>query len=291
MSDSSDNGAGAILPALGTGSLSFDRVANDYDRTRGYPPEVARTIAESIARHGTLDAGAEALEIGVGTGRIAIPLLRLGINIVGADISVRMTEILRAKYEAERKFHPYLPWGSLEITLADSSRLPYQDGRFDAVIAVHVLHLITDWRKALSEALRVVRPGGSLLLGQDMAHGSSIGHPFQDEWLAIVGELGYVPKRLGASRFADILEEARARSLMNEEWDVVEWTGAQTAEEGFADIADRLWSLTWQTPEPIFSESIRRLELWARARFGDHWTRPEPVRFSFRLAQVTQEKK
>lgn len=275
--------------ALGAGSLSFDRVAGLYDRTRGYPPAVSAAIAESIMLRGPLSPGAHALEIGIGTGRIALPLLRHGLNVTGVDISTRMTSVLRANYDAERVAHPEAPWGALAITHADGVHLPFPDASFDAVLAVHVFHLITQWREALHGAVRVLRPSAPLLLGQDMHHGAPISHPMQDEWIEITRALGYEPRRLGAAHFADILGEVREMGLMVEEWTIAEWTAPFTAANAFADIAEKSWSLTWQVPEPIFTESVKRLEVWARERFGASWTVPVPVNLSFRLARVVRQ--
>jgi ubiquinone/menaquinone biosynthesis C-methylase UbiE len=274
--------------SLSAGSLSFDRVARDYDRTRGYPDEVSAAIAKGMIEHGPLPPGTTALEIGIGTGRIALPLLERGVNVTGVDISARMTDILRAKYGAQRASQPARDWGALVLRLANSAHLPFADASFDAAIAVHVLHLISDWRAALRETLRTLRPGAPLLLGQDMSHGSPIAHPMQEEWARIITNLGYEPKRLGAARFTDILSEARAMGQHIEEWTLAEWSAPRTPAEGFADIADRLWSLTWQAPEPYFSESVRQLEQWARGRYGARWDQPEPVDFSFRLARMTR---
>lgn len=273
--------------SLGAGSHSFDRVAGEYDRTRGYPDAVSAAIAQGMIEHGPLPAGTNALEIGVGTGRIALPLLARGVNITGVDISERMTALLRAKYDAARAAQPEHAWGALDLHLANSAHLPFGDARFDAAIAVHVLHLISDWRAALRETLRTLRPGAPLLLGQDMSHGSPVAHPLQDEWTRIITRLGYEPKRIGAARFTDILDEARELGLTIEEWTIAEWSAPRSPAEGFADIAERLWSLTWQAPEPYFSESTRQLEQWARGRYGARWDQPEQVDFSFRLARVT----
>jgi ubiquinone/menaquinone biosynthesis C-methylase UbiE len=288
MTRSDDGVMGGGQSPLGAGSLSFDRVAGLYDGTRGYPSGVSDAIADGMMRHGPLTPGGVALEIGVGTGRIALPLLARGVNITGVDISDRMTERLRAKYDAEREARLDLPWGRLVTTLADSVRLPFEDASFDAVIAVHVLHLISEWRKALDEALRTLRPGAPLLLGQDMSHGSPNSHPLQDEWVNIVRSLGFEPKRLGAPAFADILAEMRGRGLVVEEWTIAKWKATHTAAESFAYIAKQIWSLTWQVPEDIFAESVRRLEVWARARYGAHWAEPVETAYSFRLARVSR---
>jgi SAM-dependent methyltransferase len=48
---------------------------------------------------------------------------------------------------------------------ADATRLPLADKVFGCALAVHVLHLIPDWRAAVDEAMRVLRPGGVLVAG------------------------------------------------------------------------------------------------------------------------------
>lgn len=270
-----------------SGSLSFDPVAHIYDDTRGYPPGVSAAIADAMARYASLTSGAEVLEIGIGTGRIALPLLERGINVTGIDISERMIERLRAKYDAERAARPDAPLGRLTVRQGDMTTLPFASGAFDAVVAVHVLHLVTHWRQAFDEALRALRPGAPLLLGQDVTHGSRVAHPLQDEWVEIMRDLGAEPHRLGAASFNEILAEARGRGLRVEEWLVADWTTTQTPADGFSDIASRSWSLTWLVPDDLFAESVRRLEVWARERFGAQWETPVETACSFKLARVT----
>lgn len=271
------------------GSLSFDPVAHVYDDTRGYPPGVAGAIADAMMLHGPLAPGAQTLELGIGTGRIALPLLERGVNVTGLDISERMIARLRAKVADERAARPDAPWGRLEVSLGDITALPFATGAFDAIIAVHVLHLVPHWRQALDEALRALRRGAPLLLGQDVAHGSTVTHSLQDEWVEIMRTLGIEPRRVGAASFKDILSEARGRGLRVEEWLVTDWKATHTPAEGFRSIADRTWSLTWLVPGDAFAESVRRLEVWARERFGDHWETPIETNYAFKLARVTAQ--
>lgn len=273
----------------GSGSLSFDQVAHVYDDTRGYPPGVVGAIAEAMMRYGPLAPGTQTLELGIGTGRIALPLLERGVSVTGRDISERMTERLREKYAHERAARPDAPWGRLDISLGDITALPFADGAFDAVIAVHVLHLVPQWRQAFGEALRMLQPGAPLLLGQDVAHGSTVSHPLQDEWVEIMRGLGAEPRRVGAASFKDILAEASGRGLRVEEWLVADWKATHTPAEGFRSIADRTWSLTWLVPDDAFAESVRRLEVWAHERFGAHWETPIETDYSFKLARVTAQ--
>src|SRR5260370_35583017 len=78
-------------------SLSFDRVAQTYDATRGYPPGVDQQIAKAIVDTVNAKPGTTFMEVGVGTGRIAFPLASLGHIYTGEDISAKMVKLLTAK--------------------------------------------------------------------------------------------------------------------------------------------------------------------------------------------------
>lgn len=121
--------------------LSFDRVATIYDDSRGLRPRpMARLLAvlvDELQRK-------RVLEVGVGTGRYAVPLQKSGIRVVGVDVSRRMVELGLAK-------------GLRDVVFADGARLPFAAGSFDVATTNHVLHLIPDWRDALREIARVTR--------------------------------------------------------------------------------------------------------------------------------------
>ncbi len=77
-------------------SLSFDRAAEFYDKTRDFPEPVATLGIQAI-----IDAaGSEAriLDAGTGTGRVSVPLLKRGANLFGVDISTKMMSQYRGKY-------------------------------------------------------------------------------------------------------------------------------------------------------------------------------------------------
>ena len=126
-------------------SRSFDRAAHIYDQTR--------LLNESIAKYGIpaimdiLGANARLLEVGAGTGRISIPLLERGADLIGCDLSSQML----ARFQ--EKFAP------APIVQADAVFLPFASNQFEAVMTVHVLHLIPVWREALHEFKRVLEPG------------------------------------------------------------------------------------------------------------------------------------
>lgn len=131
-------------------SISFDRAADYYDRTRSLSDEAMRAMVALLV--GELEGRSRCLEIGVGTGRIALPLVEAGIPVTGIDLSERMLAVLRDK-EA-----------GVPAVTADATRLPFGADVFGGAIACHVLHLIPDWRRAVEELVRVVAPGGRILV-------------------------------------------------------------------------------------------------------------------------------
>jgi ubiquinone/menaquinone biosynthesis C-methylase UbiE len=134
-------------------SISFDRAATYYDETRGFPPEVGKQVGEFIAQTANLTQKSRILEVGVGTGRIAIPLSVIVGTVVGVDLSRAMMNRIRPKPGGE----------NVHTFQADITRLPFASQSFDAILAAHVFHLIPDWQNAMSEVARVLRPGGVLL--------------------------------------------------------------------------------------------------------------------------------
>lgn len=123
-------------------SSFFDDIADIYDETRGLPYDTMNQVIEVLVNH--LKDRNQVLEIGVGTGRFAKPLQKQGIDVVGIDISEIMLD------KAIKK-----DLGNLMI--GDCCTLPFKDSSIDTVISVHVLHLLPDWDRALSEINRVTK--------------------------------------------------------------------------------------------------------------------------------------
>jgi SAM-dependent methyltransferase len=127
------------------------RAAYAYDRLRAYPPEVAGRIATAIG-HAVAARGEEPvlLELGVGTGRIALPLIARGYRYLALDCDPAMLEVFQKKAAGVMR--------KVRLLLADAREIPLPDESVHGVIAVHLWHLLPDWPKALAEALRVLKP-------------------------------------------------------------------------------------------------------------------------------------
>lgn len=128
--------------------LPFDRVATIYDATRGLPPKLNARLLHLLVEQ---LRGKRVLEIGVGTGRFAVPLQKSGIRVVGIDISHDMVALGRAK-------------GLRDVVFADGARLPFASGSFDVTMANHVLHLLPDWKDVLLDVAGVTRESFSTII-------------------------------------------------------------------------------------------------------------------------------
>ena len=135
---------------------SFDRVAHCYDDTRGMPPEASRAVGDAIAAMARkVSPSPRLLEVGVGTGRIAVPLAEAGVRVTGIDISTKMLAVLREKRR------------DVDVLLAEASHPPLREVAFDAALFVHILHLVPDAEATLRATARLVHPGGVILFGFD----------------------------------------------------------------------------------------------------------------------------
>ena len=129
-------------------SVVFDRIADDYDETRGGESR-ARAVAVQLTER--LPRRRPILEVGVGTGIVARAVSDHGFEVVGVDLSMPML----------RKAHERL---GARVANADALRLPIASGSVPAAYAVWVLHLVADVQTALAEIARVLVPGGTLLV-------------------------------------------------------------------------------------------------------------------------------
>jgi ubiquinone/menaquinone biosynthesis C-methylase UbiE len=247
-------------------SINFDRAASYYDATRGYSAEVGAEIARAIARAAHAPAHSRILEIGVGTGRIALPLARQGHDLTGVDISLAMMDQLRTKLaDLAVAGEPV----RLALVEADMESLPFADGSFDVVVAAHVFHLVEHPLTAAREALRVLRPHGSLLICGDIFAGREPA-TVSEKWREVVqNEHGSIP---GSAEAADrIISELQSAdpTLAVEDSRPVTWRFATSAAEELESIRLKLWSNTWMLPDAVFDRCFEELNQWCARTFRD----------------------
>jgi len=133
-----------------------------YDAIAGIYDEWSRQVTEDIAFYveAAATAGGPVVELGVGTGRIALPTAQAGVAVIGVDSSAAMLEVCRRRAEAAGVAE------LLDLRLGDYRRPPLEE-RVDLVTCPFraYLHLHTDEERiaALRAAYALLRPGGRLV--------------------------------------------------------------------------------------------------------------------------------
>ena len=156
---------------------AFMAASNNSDVTE---PFAERQICDDICRHLQLDAIGDLLDIGTGTGRVLKLLAPHARSAVGIDISSDMLTVARSNLDA-------VGLGSVMIRHGDMYRLPYPDNTFHTVTVDSVLSHAASPARALSEAARILRPGGELLVievASQVGDCSEISSSSLDRWVA-----------------------------------------------------------------------------------------------------------
>ena len=131
----------------------FDGVAKNYDKANDLLSfGSARIWRKKVAKLVNSQPGQTILDLAAGTGSSSIVFLREGVKVVAADFSNGMLE------EGRRR-HP-----ELEFVFADASALPFADTEFDTVTISFGIRNVEKTEVALSEMLRVLKPGGKLVI-------------------------------------------------------------------------------------------------------------------------------
>ena len=138
----------------------FDKVSSNYDTLNriltfgidvGWRKKVVKMVMDSGAK--------KVLDVATGTGDLAILFGREDTEeVVGLDISPGMLEVGRNKVAGERLQE------KVKMIIGDSEAMDFEDGYFDAVTVAFGVRNFEDLEKGLREILRVLRPGGMLVV-------------------------------------------------------------------------------------------------------------------------------
>jgi phosphatidylethanolamine/phosphatidyl-N-methylethanolamine N-methyltransferase len=138
--------------------------------------------------------GQKVIEVGVGTG-ISLDAYPPYVHIVGIDASADMMAHAVSKVREN-------DWKHIEVAEGDALNLAYPDNSFDWVTSFHVITVVPDPRRMMSEMVRVCKPGGHIVV---ISHFAS-----PKPWLYLLGTMvNPITKLLGWTtrlRARDVLE-------------------------------------------------------------------------------------
>ena len=231
-------------------SLCFDGLSAHYDKTRASDPLCFESALDWIASRFGPHLFNAVIEPGVGTGRIAIPLLKRGYSVTGIDISTQMLRLCTANAPQN---------APLTCIVGDATNLPFPPGSFDLAVAAHLFYFIPNWRKAVQEILRVLRPGGALIM---MSTGFGAEVPeMNDRYKALASQRGYIFPSYGASSTSEVAEYARSIGCVTERIELPDWkwTNSILAVTALDHLRNRAYSFLRQVPPDLHNAVLAEM--------------------------------
>jgi phosphatidylethanolamine/phosphatidyl-N-methylethanolamine N-methyltransferase len=166
---------------------AYARWAPVYDLVFGRVFEQGRAASVEAAERHVGSAGGRILEVGVGTG---ISLLSYNRNnrLVGIDISAPMLRRAQDRV-AEHKLV------NVEtLAVMDAKHLALPDASFDAVVAQYVITAVPDPEATLDEFVRVLKPGGEIVLVNHLGAEAGFRRAFEQGFSPLARRLGWSPE-------------------------------------------------------------------------------------------------
>jgi ubiquinone/menaquinone biosynthesis C-methylase UbiE len=138
--------------------LSTDRFARTADRVAALQDARAERFAEQVRDFVQPRGEERALDVGTGAGALAFALAPLVREVVGLDPVPELLELARARSRPNTEF-----------VEGDGAELPFPDSSFDLVGTHRTLHHIAQPERVVAEFARVTRPGGHVLVVDQLA--------------------------------------------------------------------------------------------------------------------------
>jgi ubiquinone/menaquinone biosynthesis C-methylase UbiE len=234
----------------------YDALAPSFDRQRAFPHDVPAAIRDAV-----LDASSASrprlLDLGCGSGRIGAAFVAAGDHYVGVDLSAGMLHAFMERRD--------LPLGARPLLVqADGERLPFGDLYFDAVLLMQVLSAARGWRQLVSEASRVLRDAGSLVVGRTVAPERGVDAQMKQRLAELLDAMGIRPYRERATD--DALNWLAGTARESQTVPAAAWTAERTP-RGFLErhsMGVRFSSL----PAPVRDAVMQQVRDWAVASFG-----------------------
>ncbi len=235
---------------------TFDPVAADFEAFRALPGGVAETIRATVWSLLGRVSDPLLLDLGAGTGRVGEAFVEAGDPYVGVDNSSKMLARFASKTTSGTAPH---------LIQADGRCLPFASSTFSAVLLVQVVSNVPGWRRLVAEALRVLRPGGAMLIGQIVRPADGLDARMNASLDLIAHEMGLPPRRSKTQKH-DARRELLASARTHAEAVVATWEASRTPRAFLArkPTGGRFSALGTEARD----EAISRLAEWTTMTLG-----------------------
>lgn len=166
-------------------AYNFDTIARDYDRMNHL---MSLGLDRCWRRQAVKGLHGHVLDVACGTGDMVLELQKRGCSVTGVDLSNEMVAIAKRKVESGK-------W-----RVADAEQLPFPDESFDAVTCAFGVRNFVHLEQGLHEMLRVLKPGGRMVILELATPDSSFIRPFYNLYTRRI--IPWLGQRLAGSREA-----------------------------------------------------------------------------------------
>ena len=166
-----------------TVAKAYARWAPVYDLVFGAVFDRGRKASIAAAER----IGGRILEVGVGTG-LSLPEYAWTNRLTGVDLSAPMLRKAKDRVVEHRLTNVDV------LAVMDAQHLGFQDGAFDVVVAQYVITAVPDPEATLDEFVRVVRPGGEIILVNHLGAESGLRATFEGCFAPLARRLGWRPE-------------------------------------------------------------------------------------------------
>ena len=166
-----------------TVAKAYARWAPVYDLVFGAVFDRGRKASIAAAER----VGGRILEVGVGTG-LSLPEYAWTNRLTGVDLSAPMLRKARDRVAEHRLTNVDA------LAVMDAQHLGFEDGTFDVVVAQYVITVVPDPEATLDEFVRVVRPGGEIILVNHLGAETGLRATFESGFAPLARRLGWRPE-------------------------------------------------------------------------------------------------
>ncbi len=254
--------------------MSYVEVAAIYNDINFIPLDAAADLGKSVAD--IAGPNARMLDFGGGAGRISVPIAA-NTRMVTMDIEHHMLKA--AKDLADDRNTP------MKLATGTVLQTPFANNTFDAIITTNVLHQIEQWRDALLEARRILKPEGVFLIGRDVLDEESCAGRMRSQSRLITGEIA------PDMRPTDAAGPALFQFLQEQGWQMqrpikaCEWVERVSPATILQRMSEGTHNETWSLSSGQIEALMKRLTPWAEAEFDD-LDRVEDVKWEFMLYPI-----
>lgn len=247
------------------GRVDFSANSKTYDDRHGavISDQLVQIFVNRLGQDATI------IDIGAGTGRIAVALADNGFQVVGVDPSLPMLQAMRQKSGE----------ALVLAVAADGARLPLRKSSVDALVLARLLYLVADWQDLLHEGKGVLRRGGILFHEWGNGDASEPWVQVREKARSLFQEAGIeAPFHPGARSEVEV--DCCLRDLGFHRQEVID-AGIGSAIT-LADFLNRIqsgeFSYVWNIPKDVQAACLPHLRRWCESKFDLYQPAPIPAK-------------